>query len=90
MFGYYTKKLNELVKSEKYKSLCCEYVIQKCNNGEYAIKVAYTNHYIDLIQPRYKWSQKNKHFKDCLGSPYMVLIRYKKLTKHYNFTFETL
>lgn len=94
MFGYYAKKLNELIKSEKYKSSCCEYVIQKCNNGQYAIKVVTcTNHYIDLIEPKYKWCQKDKHFKDCLGSPFMVLIRYKKLTKHYKYrklSFQTL
>lgn len=70
MFNYYTKKLESLTNTSRYKE--SDFIIQIVN-GCYALKEKDSDNYVDLRATRYRWSLGKKYFKDCLGSKRQVI-----------------
>lgn len=83
MFKYYTKKLEDFIRSDRYTKTSTRYQICKSNTNDYLIFDIHCNAYVDLVSGiGHIWSEHDKYIKDCLGSPYCVLRKYKKITKH--------
>lgn len=70
MFNTSKKKLNTLVKTDRYKN--SEYQIEK-DNGAWGLKHKPSGDYVDLHNCAFKWTYGTRYTNDCFNRLSIVL-----------------